>query len=92
MSLLSGLLTNLEDQDSSVRSAAADALGRIESSTPKAISGLITALKDTDKYVRSSAAEALGGIKASTPEVISGLITSEELKPVRQKSSSIFTS
>ena len=67
------LIKALEDEDSSVRSRAAVALGKIGSEA--AIPGLIKALEDEDFSVRWSAADALGkiGSEAAIPGLIKAL-------------------
>ncbi len=56
------LVARLVDTDDSVRSAAANALGYIESE--RAVEPLIARLADTDASVRSAAAKALGNIES----------------------------
>ena len=68
--VIPGLIKFLEDEDSDVRSRAADALGEIKSEA--AIPGLIKFLEDEDSDVRSRAADALGEIKSEA--AIPGLI------------------
>ena len=58
------LITALKDEDWSVRSSAAEAIGKIAEANPgkevlEAITALINALKDEDSDVRLSAAEAI---------------------------------
>ncbi|RCJ38347.1 hypothetical protein A6770_13435 [Nostoc minutum NIES-26] len=65
------LITALQDEDSVVRSIAAQALGRI--GTTAAVEALITALQDEDFDVRDSAAQALG--KIGTTAAVEALIT-----------------
>ena len=60
----------LQHEDSSVRSSAASALGKIKDS--QVVKALIQALNDQDSSVRSSAASALGEIKDS--QVVQALI------------------
>jgi HEAT repeat protein len=57
------LIHRLQHEDSSVRSSAAYALGKIKDS--QALPALIQALNDQDSFVRRSAADALGRIKDS---------------------------
>ena len=54
------LIKNLQDNDSSIRQNAADALGKLNDT--RAIDPLIQALKDNDFLVRLNAANALGNI------------------------------
>ncbi|WP_256379388.1 HEAT repeat domain-containing protein [Brasilonema sennae] len=56
------LIKLLEDEDYSVRSSAADALGEIKSSA--AVPQLIKLLEHEDFLVRSNAADAIGEIKS----------------------------
>jgi len=71
----------LSDEDSSVRSSAADALGGV--GDPKAVEPLITALSDEDSGVRRSAADALGSL--GDARAVEPLITtlSDEASGVR---------
>ncbi|MBU7581443.1 MAG: HEAT repeat domain-containing protein [Nostoc sp. TH1S01] len=66
-----GLIKLLEDQEFSVRSRAADALGKIGSEA--AIPGLIKLLEHQEFSVRSRAADALGKIGKKTPSLVTSL-------------------
>ncbi|MBM4429943.1 MAG: NACHT domain-containing protein, partial [Chloroflexi bacterium] len=68
------LLTALRDTDSSVRSAAVQALGWCGQATPEVVTALLAALQDKDWDVRSTAAEALGRVRQATPEVVTALL------------------
>jgi len=59
------LLEAMTDDDISVRSAAARALGRIGHDAQGVVAVLTEALGDKDEYVRAAAAEALKKIKAA---------------------------
>jgi len=66
------LITALKDEDWSVRSSAAEAIGKIAEANPgkevlEAITALINALKDEDSDVRLSAAEAIREIAEANP-------------------------
>jgi HEAT repeat protein len=65
-----GLLELVEHSDYSVRSSAADALGKI--GDEKAIPGLLELLEDSHSYVRISAADALS--KIGDEKAIPGLL------------------
>ncbi len=81
-----GLIQFLEDEDSSVRSRAASALGKIKSK--KAVPWLIKLLEDEDSYVRYTAASALGKIKsnAAVPWLIK--LLEDEYSYVRSRAAS----
>jgi HEAT repeat protein len=57
----------LKDNESGVRSSAAEALGRMGPAAEVAVPALIEALKDNESDVRNSAAEALKRIQTVTP-------------------------
>jgi hypothetical protein len=61
----------LGDEDESVRSSAADALGEL--GDLRAVEPLLTALEDEDESVRSSAADALGNL--GDPKAVEPLLT-----------------
>lgn len=63
------LIARLKDEDTEVRAAAANALGKLQDA--RAVSGLIAALKDAAPKVRAAAANALGDFK--DPRAIAGL-------------------
>ena len=75
-------LTALNDDDTTVRSSACDALGEMaeKAATNEVINTLVDALGNTVSYVRSSACSALGkiGEKAATNEVINRLVNALE--------------
>ncbi|MBD2472408.1 HEAT repeat domain-containing protein [Nostoc sp. FACHB-145] len=56
------LIIALKDEDTDVRSSAANALGNIGKDAKSAVPTLITLLKDKDDNVRSKAVNALGNI------------------------------
>ncbi|MEO7456408.1 MAG: M56 family metallopeptidase [Gemmatimonadaceae bacterium] len=55
------LIARLKDEDTDVRVAAAQSLGKLEDS--RAVPGLIAALRDAESKVRAAAADALGQFK-----------------------------
>ncbi|MDZ7363785.1 MAG: HEAT repeat domain-containing protein [candidate division KSB1 bacterium] len=71
---LDTLVAALKDQESTVRSQAAAALGNLGQSDDRVISALVAALKDQDNYVRDEAAAALGNLGQSDDRVISALL------------------
>ncbi len=60
---MSHLITALNDENSEVRTTAAQALGALGEAT--AVSHLITALNDEDSWVRKTAAQALGRLNVA---------------------------
>ncbi|NMG10996.1 NACHT domain-containing protein, partial [Brasilonema sp. UFV-L1] len=68
------LVTLLKDESSSVRSSAADALGKLGNSSDIVVQGLLALLKDESSSVRSSAADALGKLGNSSDFVVQGLL------------------
>jgi len=66
----------LGDNDSNVRSKAAESLGKLGNSNPEVVFALIKSLGDKDTYVRREAAESLGKLGNSNPEVVFALIKS----------------
>ena len=75
----------LRDDDPTIRSAAAVALGHIGRDSKPAVLALIAALKDTDCIVQTFAIEALGRIGPHAQEATAGLIETlhDEHPPVR---------
>ncbi len=71
---VSMLLNLLRDDNSSVRSRAADALGELGETSEEVISGLLNLLRDDDSSVRCNAAWALGELGETSEQVISGLL------------------
>ena len=64
----------LEDDEWTVRAAAADALGNIGAGARPAVPALLRALRDGGTWVRRNALEALGTIGCATGDVVSGLL------------------
>lgn len=72
------LVALVQDEDSSVRSHAAEALGGIGAEAKDAVPILIAALRDKNKWVRSSAAKALGEIGTEAKDAVPTLIAALE--------------
>jgi beta-lactamase regulating signal transducer with metallopeptidase domain len=64
-SLVRAVIERMRDEDSDVRRAAADALGRLQDL--RAIDALVAALEDEDEDVRSAALNALGNFERGVP-------------------------
>ncbi|NJN22622.1 MAG: hypothetical protein HC812_17410 [Leptolyngbya sp. RL_3_1] len=68
------ILKLLKDQNSGVRSSAAQVLGQLGQGSNVVIDSLLSLLKDEDLNVRSSAAQALGQLGQDSNAVIDGLL------------------
>ncbi|MDY6804456.1 MAG: HEAT repeat domain-containing protein [Cyanobacteriota bacterium] len=68
------LLARLEDEDDFVRWSAAEAMGKLGKSTPKALNTLVARLEDEQYFVRWNAAQALGKLGKGTPMVLDTLV------------------
>ena len=68
------LITNLKNQDETVRRNAAEALGKLGQAAKDAVPALIRTLKDRNEAVRRSAAEALGKLGPAANDAVPALI------------------
>uniref|UniRef100_UPI001961F7AF HEAT repeat domain-containing protein n=1 Tax=Okeania hirsuta TaxID=1458930 RepID=UPI001961F7AF len=64
------LLPLLQDEDSSVRHYAAQALGKLGNGSEPVVQALLPLLQDEDSLVRYSAAEALGNLGNDSEPVV----------------------
>ena len=69
------LLTLLKDDDSSVRSRAAESLVKLGDGSESVVTGLLSLLKDDDSSVRSRAAESLVKLGDGSESVVTGLLS-----------------
>jgi len=67
------LVKALDDDDRSVRSRAAEALGNLGAASEGVIDALIKALGEDDTGIRSSAADALGKLGTASEDVVNAL-------------------
>ena len=64
------IMTLRNDPDASVRSIAAESLGKSAKATPEMLNALLSALYSEDTLVRDGAAISLGQLAQVTPEVL----------------------
>jgi len=69
------LMTLLKDEETSVRAAAVQSLGKLETASDKVIDCLVIALGHDDKHVREAAARSLGNIGQSSERAMEALKT-----------------
>ncbi|MHC0066393.1 HEAT repeat domain-containing protein [Nostoc sp. UIC 10890] len=72
--VLAELLVLLKDESQSVRSSAAQVLGKLGNASPQVVEALLALLKDENENMRYFAAEVLGKLGNAPPQVVEALL------------------